>query len=204
MPEPAAAAREPGHPGARQAVFVDRDGTIIREREYLADPAGVELLPGAAEGLAAFEDAGYKVVVVSNQSGIARGLYDEAAYLAVQDEMLLRLRAHRVHVTGSYHCPHHPEITGPCDCRKPASGLFRLAARELGLDLGRSVYIGDRLRDVSMAAEWGGVAVLVRTGYGQEEAAGAPREVLVVDDLRAAAAAVVGLSGGVDSTGSLG
>lgn len=168
------------------AVFVDRDGTLIREREYLSDPADVELLPGAIEALAAFEAAGYAVVIVTNQSGIARGYYDEAAYRRVEAEIERRLAAGGMRVLGTYHCPHHPAFTGPCDCRKPATGLFRQAAREHGLDLQRSIYIGDRLRDVAPAAELGGTAILVRTGYGAEEASAAPRTVRVVDDLRAA------------------
>lgn len=171
------------------AVFVDRDGTLIREREYLADPAGVELLPGAAASLRAFHSAGYGIVIVTNQSGIARGYYDERAYREVESEVEWRLESAGVVVLGSYHCPHHPEITGPCDCRKPAAGLFRRAADEHGLDLSRSVYIGDRVRDVAPAAELGGLGILVRTGYGAEEAARAPADVVVVDDLAGAARA---------------
>lgn len=176
--------------GGVPAVFVDRDGTLIREGEYLSDPADVELLPGALEALAAFAAAGYAIVVVTNQSGIARGYYDEAAYRQVEAEVERRLTAGGIRVMGTYHCPHHPAFTGRCDCRKPATGLFRQAAREHGLDLERSVYVGDRLRDIAPAAELGGTAILVRTGYGVEEANAAPRDVRVVNDLRAAAAAV--------------
>lgn len=178
------------------AVFVDRDGTLIREGEYLSDPADVELMPGAIEALSAFAAAGYAIIVVTNQSGIARGYYDEAAYQQVKAEVERRLAAGGVRVLGTYHCPHHPDFTGPCDCRKPASGLFRQAARQHGLDLERSVYVGDRLRDVLPAEELGGTPILVRTGYGAEEADHAPPAVRVVDDLRAAAGAA-----GVASTG---
>lgn len=175
------------------AVFVDRDGTLIREREYLAEPGDVELLPGAVEGLAAFQAAGYAVVVVTNQSGIARGYYDEAAYQAVAAEVTRRLEAAGVRVLEMYHCPHHPELTGPCDCRKPATGLFRRAARDHDLDLRRSVFIGDRLRDVTPARELGGIGVLVRTGYGAEEESGAAADVRVADDL-AGAAVIAGVA----------
>lgn len=178
------------------AVFVDRDGTLIREREYLSDPADVELLPGAIEALSAFAAAGYAIIVVTNQSGIGRGYYEEEAYRQVKAEVERRLAAGGVRVRGTYHCPHHPDFTGPCDCRKPASGLFRQAAREHDLDLERSIYVGDRLRDVLPAEELGGTGILVRTGYGGEEADQAPPTVRVVDDLRAAAAAA-----GVASSG---
>lgn len=171
-----------GARGGRPAVFVDRDGTIIREREYLSDPGAVELLPGVVASLQAFQAAGYAIVIVTNQSGIARGYYDEAAYAAVEREVESRLRAGGVAVQGSYYCPHHPDITGPCDCRKPATGLFRRAAEAHGLDLSRSVYVGDRVRDVVAATELGGVGVLVRTGYGRAESEKAPANIRVVDD----------------------
>lgn len=171
------------------AVFVDRDGTLIREAEYLSDPADVDVLPGAIAALAAFEAAGYAIIVVTNQSGIARGYYDEAAYRRVEAEVERRLAAAGVRLVATYYCPHHPDFTGPCECRKPATGLFRQAAREHRLDLQRSVYVGDRLRDVAPATELGGTAILVRTGYGAEEAQAAPPGVRVVDDLPGAAAA---------------
>lgn len=169
-----------------RAVFVDRDGTLIRERDYLSDPAAAELLPGAVDGLRRFQAAGYGVVIVSNQSGIARGLFDEVAYRAVAAAVESMLGTQGVGVLGSYHCPHHPDFTGPCDCRKPATGLFRRAARDNGLDLSLSVYVGDRVRDVAPALELGGQGILVRTGYGADEAESAPPGIAVVDDLRAA------------------
>lgn len=176
---------------ARRAVFVDRDGTIIREREYLSDPGDVELLPGAAEGLAAFHAAGYAVVIVTNQSGIARGYYGEAEYRAVEAEVERRLARAGVDVLASYHCPHHPDFTGPCPCRKPAVGLFEEAARDHDLELARSVYVGDRVRDVAPGLAAGGEAFLVRTGYGREEEEAAPASVRVVDDVAEAAEVLV-------------
>lgn len=184
--------RGSGRPG----VFVDRDGTLIRETEYLSDPGAVEVLEGAVDGLLRFQSAGYGVVIVTNQSGIARGYYDEAAYERVARAVTLRLEAEGVRVEASYHCPHHPDYTGPCACRKPGTGLFERAARELGLDLAASVYIGDRLRDVEPGLRLGGRAVLVRTGYGAREAPRAPAGVLVTDDLGSAAEAVIGAGSG--------
>lgn len=161
------------------------------EREYLSDPAGVELLPGAAEALRLLAREGYATVLVTNQSGIARGLYAEDDYRAVQERLEALLREAGATVDAAYHCPHHPDFTGPCDCRKPAPGLFLRAVAELGLDLARSVYIGDRLRDVLPGLERGGRAFLVRTGYGRDEEAGAPAGVTVVDDVLEAARAAV-------------
>jgi D-glycero-D-manno-heptose 1,7-bisphosphate phosphatase len=182
----------------RRAVFVDRDGTIIRERGYLADPAGVELLQGAAEGLAALSEAGFHIVIVTNQSGIARGYYDEAAYAAVQAEVESELARRGVQVTGSYYCPHHPAYSGPCGCRKPADGLFRTAAREHRLVLEASAFVGDRLRDVVPARAFGALGVLVRTGYGDEEAFAAPPWVVIVRDLAEAAGTILATRGHVD------
>lgn len=172
--------------GLRRAVFLDRDGTLIVEREYLADPEGVAFVPGAEEAIRRLREAGLVVVVVTNQSGIARGLYTEEAYHAVAqrlDELLARASAP---VDATYYCPHHPDLTGPCDCRKPSTGMYRAAARDLGLDLACSFYVGDRLKDVLPALELGGKGILVRTGYGREEEKALPAGAEVVDDLTAA------------------
>ncbi|MBI4545466.1 MAG: HAD family hydrolase [Gemmatimonadetes bacterium] len=166
---------------------MDRDGTVIAEREYLAEPARVELVPGAAAALGRLQDAGYALVIITNQSGIARGFYGEEDFRAVQARLEELLREEGVHLDGTYFCPHDPEVTGPCDCRKPATGLYRRAAGELRIDLERSACIGDRVKDVLPARELGGAAILVRTGYGGQEEAGAPADVVVVEDLAAAA-----------------
>jgi D-glycero-D-manno-heptose 1,7-bisphosphate phosphatase len=176
----------------RPAVFLDRDGTIIEEREYLADPEGVTLLPGAAEALRVMSSAGYALVVVTNQSGIARGYFDDAAFRAVQHRMETLLAAENVRLDGVYMCPHHPAITGACSCRKPGTALFRQAAAELGLDLVASIFAGDRLRDVLPAAELGGRGILVLTGYGREEARMLPPDAASVADLGELAAVLAG------------
>ena len=183
----------------RRAVFLDRDGTILVEKEYLADPDQAELIPGAAEGLRRLADAGFALVVVTNQSGIARGMYGIAEYEAVDARMRELLRAHGVEITASYYCPHHPDFTGACDCRKPAPGLFEQAVRELDIDPLRSWLIGDRLRDVVPARTLGARAVLVRTGYGAEEAQDAPADVGIAADLDDAAESILG-----DAPGAVG
>jgi D-glycero-D-manno-heptose 1,7-bisphosphate phosphatase len=171
----------------RRIAFVDRDGTIIVERNYLSDPQGVELIPGAAPALRRLAGAGWALVLVSNQSGIARGYFTDSQFRAVQQRVAELLAAEKVHLDAVYYCPHHPDFTGPCDCRKPGTALFRQAARELGLPLEGAAMIGDRLGDVLPALELGGRGILVRTGYGSREAQFAPAGIRVAADLAAAA-----------------
>lgn len=177
---------------ARPAVFLDRDGTIIRERSYLADPEGVELVPGTVEALAALRGAGLPYVIVTNQSGIARGLYSEDDYRAVAARLQGILEDAGVPPEATRYCPHHPDVTGPCDCRKPDTGMHRSAAAEHGLDLGRSFYVGDKASDVEPARTLGGSGFLVRTGYGREHEEDVGRDIEVVDDLHAAVCRILG------------
>lgn len=174
---------------SRAAAFLDRDGTVMAEREYLADPAGVELLPGAADALRRLRQAGYVLVLVTNQSGIGRGLYTRADFAAVQARLEQVLADAGVAFDGVYFCPHAPEAG--CACRKPGLALFLQAAAELDLDLAASVFIGDRLRDVEPAARLGGRGLLVRTGHSAGESVPAGADVAVVADLAAAVARVV-------------
>jgi histidinol-phosphate phosphatase family protein len=150
-----------GH-SLRRAVFLDRDGTIIRDTEYLRDPDQVELLPGAAQAIKRLNDAGWPVIVVTNQSGIARGLLTEQDYERVRmrvDKAIAEAAGAKIDAT--YHCPHHPDLTGRCDCRKPGVKLYNDAAREHDLDLQASWYVGDRIRDVAPADTFGGQSVML-------------------------------------------
>lgn len=173
------------------AAFLDRDGTLIVERNYLADPAGVEFVPGAVEALKRLQDAGLLLVIVTNQSGIARGLYSEADFRAVQERIEDILAGEGVRIDATYYCPHHPDFTGPCSCRKPGPGMYRQAEADLGADLAASFYVGDRGKDVEPATIFGGTGILVLTGYGAVERDGVPEGTLVVPDLPAAAAEIV-------------
>lgn len=177
---------------SKRAAFLDRDGTIIEDTGYVHEPGKVKLLPGAAQAIKQLNDAGFLVVVVTNQSGIARGLYTVADYEAVQERLGALLAADGAHIDGAYFCPHHPRFTGPCDCRKPAPKLFRDAAEALDIDLGQSWWVGDRLTDVQPSAWFRGRAVLVATGegnlhQGQARALG----VAVAPDLAAAVTTIV-------------
>lgn len=176
----------------RRAVFMDRDGTINEEVNYLAKAEDVRLIPGAAQAIARLNAAGLVVVVVSNQSGLARGYFDEADLATVQVRLNRLLADEGARVDAYYFCPHHPQgvvehYALVCDCRKPAPGLLRQAAEEMGLALTGSFMVGDRLRDVACGRAEGLTGVLVRTGHDDGPArdqAEVPDH--VADDLAAA------------------
>lgn len=186
------AERDGGGRRGRPAAFLDRDGTLMVDRGYVSDPADVALLPGVAAALRRLAEAGFALVVVTNQSGIARGYYGEADFEAVESRLESLLAEAGVHLDGVYHCPHHPDIDGPCACRKPGLGLFQQAARELGLDPARSVFIGDKATDLEPALALGGQAWLVLTGQGAAQLARVGRGARVAEDLPAAVDALLG------------
>jgi len=176
----------------RSAVFLDRDGTMVDDPGYLHEPALVRLLPGVADAVRRLNEHGFVVVTVSNQAGIARGLYDAAAYHAVQRRLSELLADGGARVDAMYFCPHHPDFTGPCDCRKPGLQLFQAAARDLDLDLSESFWVGDRLSDVLPARALGGRGFLVETGHGREVRDEAWAEgIPIVPDLDAASRAII-------------
>ena len=153
----------------KKAVFLDRDGTINEDVGYLSDPGRLTLLPGTAEALSRLKKAGFTLVVVSNQSGIARGYMSEDDLAEVNGALKHQLSRHGVAIGAFYHCPHHPDFTGECDCRKPRTGMAGRAARELGIDLARSYFVGDKASDVMLGKNSGGRSVLVLTGFGRGE-----------------------------------
>ena len=157
----------------RRAAFIDRDGTLIEERGDLGHPDGVALIPGSADAVRRLREAGLLAVLVTNQSGIARGLFTVSDFDAVQQRMMDLLDEEGVALDNVFFCRHHPDINGPCDCRKPADGMYRQAEREMSIDLGRSFYVGDRWRDIAVTQQLGGTGYLVRTGAGGQ---GAPPE----------------------------
>ena len=159
----------------RPAVFLDRDGTINEQMGYVNHLSRFQLLPGVARAIRSLNEAGLPVVVVTNQSGLARGYFPESLLEAVHAELHRLLAREGAHLDGLYICPHHPEAREErfrldCDCRKPRTGLLERAAAELGLDLGRSYMVGDRWSDLRCGAAVGATTVLVLTGYGRGDA----------------------------------
>jgi D-glycero-D-manno-heptose 1,7-bisphosphate phosphatase len=151
-------------------VFLDRDGTVIEERGYLGRLDLIELFPWSAEAIRLLGDAGFVVVIVTNQAGIARGLFDEPFVESAHARLNAMLREQGAVVDGYYYCPHHPEGVVDryrlvCGCRKPAPGMVRQAAADLDLDVDRSFVVGDKWLDIGLARNAGATGVLVRTGY---------------------------------------
>jgi D-glycero-D-manno-heptose 1,7-bisphosphate phosphatase len=151
----------------RRAAFLDRDGTICEEMGYVNHVDRLQLFPYAAAALAQLNCAGIPVVVVTNQSGVARNIFPESLVRRVHEKMVAELAAGGAHVDAIYFCPHKKEDA--CDCRKPFPGLLKQAAREHHLDLKRSWTVGDRYADLEMAHAAGGRGILVMTGYGRGE-----------------------------------
>ena len=156
------------------AVFIDRDGTLSEEVGYVNHPGRLRLLPRSAEAVRLLNNAGVRAVVVTNQSGVARGYFSEEVVHAVNAKLVSELKAAGAFLDGLYVCFHHPREGVPpyrarCDCRKPKPGLLLRAARELGLDLAASYMVGDKFSDVAVGKRVGVISILVLTGYGLGE-----------------------------------
>jgi D-glycero-D-manno-heptose 1,7-bisphosphate phosphatase len=182
--------------GGRPAVFLDRDGTINVEKEYLHRAEEFEFVRGAPEAIRLLKEAGFLVVVVTNQSGVARGYYDEAAVHRLHRFVDNELATAGATIDAYYLCPHHPRHgIGPyrteCACRKPLPGMLLAAASDLGIDLSLSWIVGDKAADVEAGIAAGCRPLLVRTGYGAAEANFVPPGVTVCDDILAAARVIL-------------
>jgi histidinol-phosphate phosphatase family protein len=189
----------------RRFVVLDRDGTLIEERHYLSDPDQVELIPGVAEALGRLRSIGLGAIVVTNQSGIGRGLFDRARLEAIHARLHALLASHGATLDAIYVCPHTPE--DGCSCRKPRIGLVERAQSDLGVDPTRSFVVGDKPCDIEMGVHVGATTLLVRTGYGSRtEAEGAVRPDHVVSDVSEAIRLIESLlakgpAGGGDADG---
>lgn len=151
------------------AVFLDRDGTIMEDAHYIKSPDQVRLIPGAAAAVRRINDAKVPAIVVTNQSGIARGIFKLEDYEAVRAQFEALLEAEGAHIDASYYCPHHPSVPGACDCRKPATGLFEAALRDFRLGPANVAYIGDRWRDVVASKKLGGRGIMISSPMTTEE-----------------------------------
>lgn len=175
-------------------VLLDRDGTINVERNYLSDPDDLELVPNAAAGLRRMQELGLRIAVVTNQSAIGRGYFDQARLDAIHVRLREILAKEGVSLDGIYVCPHTPDDA--CSCRKPASGLAEQAARELGFDPSEAFVVGDKACDVQLGQAVGATTILTRTGYGsEEEHLGNVWPDFVVDDLVEAAELIGSIAG---------
>ena len=177
------------------AVFLDRDGTITREAGYLTRLDLLELFPGAGQAVRRINQEGFLAVLITNQSGVARGLFPRSLVEEAHRKLRGLLSREGARLDGVYVCPHLPEGSVPelaiaCDCRKPAPGLFQLACEEMDIDPDRSYAIGDSYRDLAPAASLGARTILVQTGHGQKELAESDawprRPDHIADDLSAA------------------
>ena len=145
----------------RAAIFFDRDGTLIKDVGYIKDPADVELTPDAAGAVRRMNYAFWPVIVVTNQSGIARGMLTEREYDQVREKLDDVLAERGAYINAHYHCAHHPDFTGPCECRKPGTLLFDRAMADHAINPALSVFVGDRLRDILPARQYAARGILV-------------------------------------------
>jgi D,D-heptose 1,7-bisphosphate phosphatase len=162
-----------GNPKLSAAIFVDRDGTLNEDIGYVSTPGELVLYPWAAEAVRLINKSGFLTIVITNQAGIARGMYTEQTLDAIHSRMIEQLARKGARIDGVYYCPHHPEIGAgryrkACECRKPQTGMLDKAARDHHINLTRSFVIGDKASDIKLAENAGARAALVLTGYGQQ------------------------------------
>jgi D-glycero-D-manno-heptose 1,7-bisphosphate phosphatase len=180
-----------------RAIFLDRDGTINVEKGYVHKIEDFEFIPDVPRAIKLLKNAGFLVIVVTNQSGIARGYYSMDAVRSLHDHMDRELARHGTSVDAYYLCPHHPqgiieEFTKVCDCRKPEPGMLLKAEKDFSLDLASSYLIGDKQTDVETALNCGCRPILVETGYGTSGSAALPPDVPCFAHLLDAAKAITG------------
>ena len=150
-----------------KTVFIDRDDTLCKDVGYCSRPEDLELFPGAGEGIKLINDNGFKVVVITNQSGIARGYFNEETLKRIHEKMKNDLAVYGAHVDAIYYCPHHPD--DGCECRKPAPKMGLQAIQDMDINPSKSFVIGDRLMDILFARNLGCRAILISNPKGLEE-----------------------------------
>jgi D-glycero-D-manno-heptose 1,7-bisphosphate phosphatase len=191
------------HLNSQSAIFIDRDGTINEDSGYISTPDDLIIYPFAAEAVRLINESNLKAIVITNQSGIARGIYTEATLDAIHNRVREELARDGAHIDAIYYCPHHPHIGDDryrkmCDCRKPGTGMLVQAAREHDIDLAHSYVIGDKASDINLATNAGARGVLVMTGYGRETLANQDRwpcaPAIIADDLLDAVKRILDIS----------
>jgi D-glycero-D-manno-heptose 1,7-bisphosphate phosphatase len=157
-----------------RAVFLDRDGTVNVEVGYLSNLNQLRLIPGAGEAIKRLNRKGLKVVLVTNQSGVARGFFSESFVLETHVLLRKMLSQEGANIDGIYYCPHHPKAgnshyTKECDCRKPGTGMINRAAKDLSIDVNKSFVVGDKWSDVELGQRAGASSILVKSGFAQDD-----------------------------------
>ena len=153
-----------------KALFLDRDGVINKEKNYLYKIEDFEFIDGVFETCKYFQDNGYLIIVITNQAGIARGKYTEDDYQILTDWMIKEFEKKDIKISKVYHCPHHPDFSGDCECRKPNPGMILQAKKDFNIDLSQSILVGDKNSDIEAGIKAGvKMNYLVETGYGIEE-----------------------------------
>lgn len=168
-----------------KAVFLDRDGTIIKEKHYISDPDAVELLPGAALAIKLLREGGFKIIVITNQSGVGRGLFSLDTLQEVNQRFFDLLQEAGVEIDKLYYCPHKPEDN--CNCRKPKLGMLEQAKKDFAINVNESYMIGDSVEDIEFGRRGGLFTILVLTGFGNETKGKVQPPDYIANDLLAAA-----------------
>jgi len=153
----------------KKAIFLDRDGVINKEISYISNPDDFEFIEGSIEALKILEEKNFLLIVITNQAGIARGYYTEEMLKKIHNKMTRILKQNNIVLDDIFYCPHHPDFTGPCDCRKPEPGMILKAQIKHNIDLTNSYMVGDTLSDIETGKKANCKTALVLTGYGKEE-----------------------------------
>ncbi len=173
-----------------KAVFLDRDGTVNEEVGYLANLSKLRLIPGAGAAIRRLNEAGFQVVLVTNQSGVARGYFPESLVHEAHERLFEMLKSEGARIDAVYYCPHHPKAgnshyTVDCDCRKPKTGLIDRALKERAIDIRHSYMVGDKWSDVELAQRAGAHAILVASGFAPDDPGNKRPELLPDPDFTA-------------------
>ena len=153
----------------KKAIFLDRDGVINKEVNYLSNPDDFELIENTIEALKILKKKLFLIIVITNQAGIAKGYFNEDNLIDIHNKMNYLLKQSNVFLDDIFYCPHHPDFTGPCECRKPNPGMIYRARDKYNIDLHNSYMVGDTITDIKTGLNAGCKTVLVLTGYGEEE-----------------------------------